>query len=84
VEKNVLNNYCDLGFVGSPAHDDRLVMSKLFDDGMVLVLPPDHRWCSRRTIRAEELNDEPFLISKSGSGTGDTLEAHFRQFDIMP
>lgn len=84
VEENVLNNVLDLGFVGSPVDDARLVEGKLFDDELVLVMPTDHRWGGRTRVRVRELDSEPFLVAQPGSGTRTTLEERFRKLGVAP
>lgn len=84
IEENVLNNNLDLGFIGAPSNNTRLVAEKLLDDELVLVLPADHPWSRRKAVSVRELMDEPFLISQPGSGTRTILEERFRRMRMAP
>jgi DNA-binding transcriptional LysR family regulator len=84
IETKVLNNTLDLGFIGSPAQDERLVTGKLLDDELILVLPPDHPWIHRKTIRVRNICSGSLLVSQPGSGTRIILEDRFKALGTSP
>jgi DNA-binding transcriptional LysR family regulator len=83
IEGKVLSNSLDLGFVGHPVRDERLSIQRFLIDELVVIVPPDHRWAKRKTIQAHQLVDQPFLISREGSGTRRTIEEQLRAKGIM-
>ncbi len=82
IEGKVLSNSLDLGFVGHPVRDERLSILLFLTDELVAIVPPDHRWAKRQTIQSHQLVDEPFLISREGSGTRRTIEERLRSKGI--
>lgn len=84
VEAKLLGNLFDVGFLGHPAQDDRLVSAVLCRDQLVLVMPPDHAWARRTSIHIRDLDQEPMLLSQKGSGTRAILEHRFAALGIAP
>jgi DNA-binding transcriptional LysR family regulator len=82
VEEKVLNHCLDIGFIGAPTEDERLVVEEFIDDELILVFPPEHRWAGRKVVKIHDLESEPFILSKSGSGTRAILEDRFRNIGI--
>lgn len=78
VVRNVLGNTVDVGLVGHPAEDVRLVSEPFMRDDLMLILPPGHRWAERDRVSCPELRDEPFILAKPGSGTRAVLESRLR------
>jgi LysR family transcriptional activator of glutamate synthase operon len=52
-----------------------LVSEPLFVDELALAVPPGHRFAGRRSIRFEELRDEPFVGFKPGTAISRTVAA---------
>jgi DNA-binding transcriptional LysR family regulator len=84
VEENVEVNRLDLGFIGAPTKNNQLIAGKLFKDELVLVLPADHPWKDRKTVRISDIGSELLLVSKQGSGTRAILDERFRELGISP
>lgn len=64
----------EAGIVGSRQQRRGLVYRKLWDDVLVLVAPPGHRWAKKKNISLRELAGEPFVLRETGSGTRRELE----------
>jgi DNA-binding transcriptional LysR family regulator len=71
----VLDKEREMGIIGKKPHNKKLVAQSLWEDQLVLVIPPDHCWCKKKTITIKELLAEPFIIREKGSATRDILEA---------
>jgi DNA-binding transcriptional LysR family regulator len=65
----VLDGTLELGVVGARIKNSKLAFDKLFDDELVLAVPPDHPWASRQAIRLDELVEASFIMREPGSGT---------------
>jgi DNA-binding transcriptional LysR family regulator len=78
IERKVLSNSLDLGFVGHPVKDERLSIHRFLTDELVVIVPPEHSWAKRKTIQPHQLVDQPFLVSREGSGTRRTIEEQLR------
>ncbi|HVO65088.1 MAG TPA: selenium metabolism-associated LysR family transcriptional regulator [Syntrophales bacterium] len=74
VVEMVLNNSIDFGFLGAPAHDDRLIMEPFYKDELVLIVPSSHEWAGYGAIEPHELSACPFIMSRRGSGTRTVIE----------
>lgn len=76
IEK-IVEGTLDFGIVTLPVHDARLVSLNIHDDDMALIVGPDHPLASRRSVRMQELADEPFILHKVGTTTRERLVKHF-------
>ncbi|MFO8086075.1 MAG: selenium metabolism-associated LysR family transcriptional regulator [Desulfobacterales bacterium] len=59
----------ELGIVGAVANDKRIVQEKLIQDELRLVMPSDHKWADKKSIKPQLLMEEPFICREAGSGT---------------
>lgn len=74
----------ELGIVGAKSAQKNIAQAKYIDDELTLVIPVDHRWSKRDTIRFETLKKEPFIKRESGSGTWQTFSLGLKKagYDI--
>lgn len=79
--KSLLQGTLDLGIVSEPSalYGDSFLYHPYVKDKLVLIVPADHQWVGRGSIRLEELMKEPFLIREQGSGTRDTFEQYLQE-----
>ncbi|MCP4111878.1 MAG: LysR family transcriptional regulator [Desulfobacteraceae bacterium] len=70
----VLENTLDIGFLGAPVSDERLITKQFLSDELVVVVPLGHEWAERRSVRPCELADKPYIMQKKGSGTRAIVE----------
>ena len=65
----------DLGFVEGPRVPRTLRSRVVAQDTLVVVVPPDHRWATRRApVSREEVAATPLVLREEGSGTRERLE----------
>ncbi len=74
IAEKVIANDLDIGFIGAPYEDERLINRRFYDDTLVVVLPKAHPWRKRKTICFTELTDQPFIFSVKGSGTRTIIQ----------
>ncbi|MDY7035392.1 MAG: selenium metabolism-associated LysR family transcriptional regulator [Thermodesulfobacteriota bacterium] len=74
IAEKVIANELDVGFIGAPYDDERLVTKKFREDKLVIIIPKEHPWKDRKSIRLAELADQPFVISRKGSGTRAVIQ----------
>ena len=74
----------DLGLVEGDVNRQKIMIEKLMVDELVLVVPPDHRWCEQGRISVEELAGEPFILREDGSGTRQMIEKHLAKHGLGP
>ncbi len=51
---------------------------------LVLIVPPDHPWTRRRSVRIEELAPEPIIMKDTGSGTRRVINDLFARNGYEP
>ncbi len=82
IAEKVISNDFDIGFIGAPYEDDRLLTTKLREEKLVVIIPKDHAWKNRKTIRFANLADQPFVLSRRGSGTRAVIEKEIEKAGI--
>jgi DNA-binding transcriptional LysR family regulator len=75
----VLDNSVDIGLLGAPVDDERLVVKPFFKDELVVIVPADKSWATRDYIRPLDLLNERFILSRRGSGTRAIIEERLNQ-----
>lgn len=74
IVEQLIEGSLEIGIIGAPWKDQRLECDPLFEDELVLTLPPGHPWAARSSVSVEELAGEPFILRESGSGTRMVME----------
>jgi DNA-binding transcriptional LysR family regulator len=82
IESKVLQGDLELGVIGRKASQRRLATNPLWQDELVIAVPPKHRWAQRKEVSLEDLTGEPFILRESGSGTLTTLDDYLRAAGI--
>ncbi|MGD8894312.1 MAG: selenium metabolism-associated LysR family transcriptional regulator [Desulfobacterales bacterium] len=73
IVNKVRRNLLDVGLVGAPPKDEKLISARVLMDELVVIIPHDHKWANRKKLRPKELTEQPFILSKVGSGTRQTI-----------
>lgn len=75
IVKKILDYSIELSFVGHCYEkNERLSIKPFHADPMLLIVSKKHAWAKRKSVRLQELADEPFLLSRKGSGTRNIVE----------
>ncbi|MEN6466084.1 MAG: selenium metabolism-associated LysR family transcriptional regulator [Syntrophaceae bacterium] len=83
VIRQVLENEADIGLLGAPAGDERLVMTPFHKDELVVIAPGNKSWAKRDSISADDLLCENFILSRSGSGTRAVIEERLKAAGVV-
>lgn len=83
IEGKVLRNAVDVGLIGAPSHDGRLVEKTFLTDRLLVITAPTHKWAKRLSVTPQELMGERFVLSGKGSGTRSFLEERFGAAGIV-
>ncbi|MDQ1330512.1 MAG: LysR family transcriptional regulator [Thermodesulfobacteriota bacterium] len=75
----VMNNHAEIGFIGKKTLSRKISAEPIWKDRLVIAVSGTHRWSKRRSITAEELMEEPFVIREKGSGTREILENYLKE-----
>ncbi|MHB9096822.1 MAG: LysR family transcriptional regulator [Syntrophales bacterium] len=68
VVESILAFKSDLGMIGRSIAHPSIVVTPLWEEELVLIVPPDHPFARARTIGISRLQDQPFIMSEKGSG----------------
>ena len=74
----------DLALLALPAAGDELIVSELIEESLFAVLPDSHRLANRRSIRLDDLREQPFLLLKEGHCFRENALDACRQSRINP
>jgi len=74
ITRLLLDGAVDVGLAESAAESEGIDSSIFMKDRMTAIAPPKHPLARRRTISAEELCREPFVVRELGSGSKSLVE----------
>jgi len=60
--KMLLAGKIDLGLMSTPVRDRRLVSRRVFDDQLVLIASPHHRFAQQSRVRLAQMRDETLFV----------------------
>ena len=65
-------------------HHAEIVTVPLYEDDLVLVAPPEHKFAQKRGATVEEIGREPLILFDKGSSYNALIQGVFRQHGIVP
>ena len=74
IEQKLLNMELDVAIVEGQIKSPDLVSIPMVQDMLVLVCSADHPFAGKSAIKVTELNEQPFVMRESGSGTRELFE----------
>jgi DNA-binding transcriptional LysR family regulator len=80
----VISSRVEIGFIGRPVQDSRIVCEPVWDDELVLVAGKGSSLEEDKAYRVEDILDEPFVIREKGSGTRAILEDYLKKSGLPP
>jgi DNA-binding transcriptional LysR family regulator len=84
VAADVRDGSIDLGFVEGDTLDADLAVTRVAEDELILVAPPDHRWAREVPHPGTGLAAESWILREPGSGTRSIFEAALPAFGLTP
>ena len=82
IETGVINNEFDFGFVGGHLAGDEVDVLPWLIDRIVLVVSPKHRLARKKSVKADNLQTERFILRETGSATRAAIVAHLEESDL--
>ena len=70
-------NRIDLAIMGQVPEGLELEATRIMDNPLVVIAPPDHPLVRKKSISIEDLAAESFLVREAGSGTRGAMERFF-------
>lgn len=80
---DILSLRDDLGFAGYMEPHERLIMTPLWEEELVLIVPSFHEFAKLKTIPLSKLNGQPFILREKGSGTRQLIEEKFNKEHVL-
>lgn len=77
ITERVIEGKLDFGIVTLPIKNSRLEALTIHRDEMALIVGPGHALASRRSVKMNDLEAEPFILHKIGTTTRERLVKHF-------
>ncbi len=68
VVESILTFKSDLGLIGQSVTHPNIVAIPLWDEELVLIVPPNHPFTRCPSVSISQLRDQPFIMSEKGSG----------------
>jgi DNA-binding transcriptional LysR family regulator len=65
----VIDGYAEIGFIGKPVNDKRLLSEPVWNDELILIACKGHPWEASGTVNVSDLSQESFISREKGSGT---------------
>jgi len=82
LEERMLNNEDDLYIVSQPTEDIDLCWEPFAENPIVVVARKDHPLAGMPNIPITRLNDEPFIMRETGSGTRQAVQRLFTEHQV--
>lgn len=74
----------DFAIVSDPINDDRLTITELFTEELLLALPHNHRLGKKRTLTPADLRDEKLIVMKAGHCLGEQVLGFCERQEVKP
>ncbi len=84
IAKGVIQSDLELGVIGAMWNENSLEWQEIFSDQLSLVVHPKHPFAKRKTVKPEELLNEPFILRESASGTRKVIDQILTSNGIKP
>jgi DNA-binding transcriptional LysR family regulator len=82
IEAGVINNEFDFGFVGGHLAGDEVDVFPWLTDQLVLVVSPKHPLARKKSVKADDLRKEKFILRETGSATRAAIVTHLEKSDL--
>jgi DNA-binding transcriptional LysR family regulator len=81
---DITGGAADVGFASLPVYSPALQVTELFEDELVLVASPQHRFAARTEVATNELKRERFVLFEQGASIRRATDAFFRRVELSP
>ncbi len=82
IKRRMLENEDDLYIVSNPPKDVDLSSQPFLDNPLIVVAKKNHELANKRNLNIDCLNDQPFIMRETGSGTRDAILKLFDKHKI--
>ena len=82
--RQVLSCEIEMAIVSDPFEERGLQSKELFEEELVVALPPHHSLCRKKEIGISDLEQEPFILMKEGHCLGDQVTRFCQRRELQP
>jgi len=82
--KLALDYEIDFALASQPIQNERLAVTELFSEELLLALPPGHPLTRKRTVAVADLEGERLMVMKEGHCLGDQVLGFCDRRDLKP
>ena len=73
---------CDIGFISYPVEHEKLTVTAVLEDELVIITPRRHPLRSRHTLQPRELEGQPFIMHEEGSAPRRAIEDFLQRHGV--
>ena len=84
VLEQILGLRLDLGVVGVQVKNEDLVFLPFVKEELLLIVPAAHPWAKQKSVQAQQLKNQLFIMREKGSGTRELIESELGRIGIKP
>jgi DNA-binding transcriptional LysR family regulator len=81
---DILESAAEVGFAALPVYSPSLQVKELFEDELVLVVAPGHRFAGRDSVAVLDVADERLVLFERGSSIRRATDAFFHHVGVRP
>lgn len=82
IVRGVIDHSYDLGIIGVSVLNNKIQLEEWIEDELVLIVPPNHHFAARSSVRAEELVKEKFIWREGVTGIRRFVEDRFVRLGV--
>lgn len=83
IEAKVLANKLDVGLVSREVRHPKLLARRFMTADLVVIVPANHKWSSKRRVRAQDLLGETVILAARGAGARTVVEERLQAKGIV-
>lgn len=82
VAERLLSRVIPIGVASRPIEHREIMSVPLFEDRIILLVPPDHPWANYGHALPSDLTDQPIIMCEETSGTCEAVIEGLKQYEI--
>ena len=83
VIENIVSFKADLGFIGKAISHESIAIERLWDEELVIIVPPSHPFATMKEVPLGQIKDQPFILCEKGSGTRQIVDNLVKRKGIL-
>lgn len=72
----------DIGFISYAMEHKKITIREILEDGLVLIVPPDHEFAGKKEIRPRDLEHQHLIMHEDGAATRIITDRYIKKNNI--